>query len=164
MTRPISEPYRLIHFIILAFFITRFMPRDWPGLQWLAFRPAIKCGQRSLEVFCFGVFLAVLAHVARVESSNYIWMQILVSVVGIALMTVLAYYRSSSKGCRQVACEGICQHSANARPRVRSGLRGSGRRGISRSTVRGRVGRVCMRHLQLNPHSLLRQRVHVNIP
>ena len=63
-------PYRLIHFIILAFFITRFMPRDWPGLQWLAFRPAIKCGQRSLEVFCFGVFLAVLAHVALVEVSN----------------------------------------------------------------------------------------------
>jgi hypothetical protein len=90
-------PYRLIHFIILAFFITRFMPRDWPGLQWLAFRPAIKCGQRSLEVFCFGVFLAALAHVALVESSNYIWMQILVSVVGIALMTALAYYRSWSK-------------------------------------------------------------------
>jgi hypothetical protein len=90
-------PYRLIHFIVLAFFITRLMPRDWPGLHWLAFRPAIKCGQRSLEVFCFGVFLAVLAHVALVEVSNDIWMQILVSVVGIALMTVLAYYRSWSK-------------------------------------------------------------------
>jgi hypothetical protein len=48
-------------------------------------------------VFCFGVFLAVLAHVALVEVSNDIWMQILVSVVGIALMTVLAYYRSWSK-------------------------------------------------------------------
>jgi hypothetical protein len=90
-------PYRLIHFIILAFFVARFMPRDWPGLQWPAFRPAIKCGQRSLEVFCFGVFLAVLAHVALVEGSNSIWMQILVSAVGVALMTVLAYYLSWSK-------------------------------------------------------------------
>ena len=26
-------PYRLLHFIILAFFITRFMARDWPGLE-----------------------------------------------------------------------------------------------------------------------------------
>ena len=26
-------PYRLMRFIVLSFFITRFMPRDWPGLQ-----------------------------------------------------------------------------------------------------------------------------------
>ena len=57
----------------------------------------IKCGQQSLEVFCFGVFLAVSAHVALVELSNVIWMQILVSAVGIALMTLLAYYGSWSK-------------------------------------------------------------------
>ena len=90
-------PYRLLHFIILAFFITRFMARDWPGLEWPIFRPMIKCGQQSLEVFCFGVFLAVLAHVVLVEVSNTIWMQIVVSAVGIAMMTVLAYYRSWSK-------------------------------------------------------------------
>jgi hypothetical protein len=90
-------PYRLLHFIILAFFITRFMARDWPGLEWPIFRPMIKCGQQSLEVFCFGVFLAVLAHVVLVEVSNTIWMQIVVSVVGIVMMTVLAYYRSWSK-------------------------------------------------------------------
>ena len=90
-------PYRLMHFIVLAFFITRFMPRDWRGLQWPAFRPLIKCGQQSLEVFCFDVFLAVSAHVVLVEVSNDIWMQILVSAVGIALMTVLAYYGSWSK-------------------------------------------------------------------
>ena len=91
-------PYRLLHFIFLAFFIARFMPRDWPGLQWPALRPLIKCGQQSLEVFCFGVFLAVSAHVLLVEVSNDIWMQILVSTVGIALMTALAYYGSWSKG------------------------------------------------------------------
>jgi hypothetical protein len=90
-------PYRLIHFIVLAFFIARFMPRDWPGLQRSAFQPAIKCGQQSLEVFCFGVFLAVSAHVALVEVSNDIWMQFLVSAAGIALMTLLAYYGSWSK-------------------------------------------------------------------
>jgi hypothetical protein len=90
-------PYRLLHFIVLFFFIARFMARDWPGLQWRVFQPLIKCGQQSLEVFCLGVFLAVGAHVALVEVSNTVWMQIAVSVVGIALMTLLAYYRSWSK-------------------------------------------------------------------
>jgi hypothetical protein len=90
-------PYRLVHFIVLAFFINRFVPRDWPGLGWPIFRPLIKCGQQSLEVFCVGVFLAVGAHVALVEVSDAIWMQVVVSVVGIALLIAVAYYRSWSK-------------------------------------------------------------------
>lgn len=90
-------PYRVLHFVILAFFINRFMPRDWSGLQWPVFRPLIVCGQQSLEVFCCGVFLAVAVHVVLVEISNDIWMQIVVSAAGIALMTALAYYRSWSK-------------------------------------------------------------------
>jgi hypothetical protein len=90
-------PYRLVHFIVLAFFISRFLPRDWRGLEWPIFRPLIKCGQQSLEVFCVGVFLAVGAHVLLVEISSAISMQIAVSVVGITLMTAVAYYRSWSK-------------------------------------------------------------------
>jgi len=42
-------------------------------------------------------FLAVGAHVALVEISDAIWMQIVVSLVGIALLTAVAYYRSWSK-------------------------------------------------------------------
>lgn len=45
-------------------------------------------------MFCSGIFLAVAAHVALVELSNTIWIQIAVSVIGIALMTLLANYRS----------------------------------------------------------------------
>jgi hypothetical protein len=100
-------PYRLLHFIILAFFITRFMPRDWPGLQWPVFRPMIVCGQQSLEVFYFGVFLAVAAHVVLVEISSDIWMQIVVSIVGIALMTVLAYYGSWSKNADKKSAKAL---------------------------------------------------------
>ena len=90
-------PYRVLHFVILAFFVTRFLPRDWAGLEWPIFRPMIKCGQQSLEVFCSGVFLAFIAHLILVEVSGSIWMQVLVSAAGIALMTALAYYRSWSK-------------------------------------------------------------------
>jgi hypothetical protein len=94
-------PYHLVHFIVLAFFITRFLPRDWRGLEWPIFRPLIKCGQQSLEVFCVGVFLAVGAHVVLVEVSDAIWMQIAVSVVGIILLTAVAYYRSWSKNAEK---------------------------------------------------------------
>jgi hypothetical protein len=48
-------------------------------------------------VFCFGVFLAVIAHVVLVEVSSDIWIQILVSAVGIAMMTALAFYGAWSK-------------------------------------------------------------------
>jgi hypothetical protein len=90
-------PYRLLHFVVFAFFLVRLLPRDWPGLEWAIFRPAIKCGQQSLEVFCAGIFLSFAAHVVLVEVSGAIWMQIVVSTVGILMMTVLAYYRSWSK-------------------------------------------------------------------
>ena len=42
-------------------------------------------------------FLAVGAHVALVEISDAIWMQIVVSLVGIALLTQSPIYRSWSK-------------------------------------------------------------------
>jgi hypothetical protein len=27
-------PYRLLHFVVFAFFVVRLLPRDWPGLEW----------------------------------------------------------------------------------------------------------------------------------
>ncbi|WP_426437231.1 OpgC domain-containing protein [Bradyrhizobium genosp. P] len=90
-------PYRLLHFIVFVFMVVRLLPRDWPGLEWRVFRPAIKCGQQSLEAFCSGIFLSFVAHFVLVEVSGDIWMQVLVSLVGIAAMTVIAYYRSWSK-------------------------------------------------------------------
>jgi hypothetical protein len=65
---PDLAPYRLVHFVVLAFFLNRFLQRDWRGLEWPIFRPLIKCSQQSLEVFCVGVFLAVGAHVVLVEN------------------------------------------------------------------------------------------------
>ena len=62
------------------------------------YKPQVfKCGQQSLEVFCTGIFLSFAAHFVLVEVSGVIWMQIVVSIVGISMMTALAYYRSWSK-------------------------------------------------------------------
>ncbi|MEO6782012.1 MAG: OpgC domain-containing protein, partial [Bradyrhizobium sp.] len=90
-------PYRFVHFIVVAFMVTRFMPLEWRGLKWRVFRPIILCGQHSLAVFCTGVFLSFAAYFVLVEVSGAIWMQVVVSVVGIVLLTLLAWFKSLAK-------------------------------------------------------------------
>ena len=90
-------PYRVLHFVIIAFLVTRFVSKDWRGLEWRIFQPLIKCGQQSLAVFCVGVFLSFVGHFALTMSYGSLWAQIGVSVAGIFAMTVVAYYISWSK-------------------------------------------------------------------
>ena len=53
---------RFTHFLALALLVARYFPRQWELLtsKWL--RPLILCGQHSLPIFCFGVFLSFGAH------------------------------------------------------------------------------------------------------
>jgi hypothetical protein len=90
-------PYRIMHFVVLAFFVTRFLPKDWRGLQWPIFQPLIICGQQSLSVFCVGVFLSFAGHLALMTSSGSLTAQLSVSVFGIAILTLVACYISWSK-------------------------------------------------------------------
>ena len=90
-------PYRVLHFIVAAFFVTRFVPKDWSGLNRQIFRPLVKCGEQSLAVFCVGVFLSFAGHFILTTSSGSVAMQMLVSATGIAVMTTTAYYISWSK-------------------------------------------------------------------
>ncbi|WP_425991755.1 OpgC domain-containing protein [Afipia sp. DC4300-2b1] len=90
-------PYRILHFVALAVLVVRFFPFGWPGLKSHWLRPLIICGQRSLEVFCVGVFLSFVGHFLLELVSDSLLAQIIVSVSGIALMTAVAYYRSWSK-------------------------------------------------------------------
>ena len=82
---------RFAHFLALAIITVRFVDRDWPGLRWRIFRPAILCGQHSLEIFCLGVFLAFAGHFVFIQVSNRLPMQILVSALGIAIMSATAW-------------------------------------------------------------------------
>ncbi len=82
---------RFAHFLALAALTVHFIPRDWPALHSKYLRPAIICGQHSLEIFCFGVFLAFAAHFAKVEISGGVAMQIAVSVLGILAMIAAAW-------------------------------------------------------------------------
>lgn len=82
---------RFAHFIALAAVTVHFVPRDWPALRSKYLKPAIICGQHSLEIFCFGVFLAFAAHFAKVQISGGIAMQIAVSLLGILAMIAAAW-------------------------------------------------------------------------
>ena len=90
-------PYRFLHFVVIVILVIRFVPKDWPGLEWKVFDPLIVCGQQSLAVFCVGVFLSFVGHFELMMSSGSLFAQIFVSVTGIAIMTIVAYYISWSK-------------------------------------------------------------------
>jgi len=82
---------RLLHFLALAVLAVRFVPPGWPALEWPVFRPAILCGQHSLEIFCLGVFLAFAGHFIRVELSGGPLLQLMISLTGIGVMIGVAW-------------------------------------------------------------------------
>jgi hypothetical protein len=90
-------PYRVVHLVALIVLVVRLIPVDWPGLRRPVFRPLIKCGQQSLEVFCVGVFLSFIAHVVLETVDDGLASQLAVGIAGLAIMTGVAYYRSWSR-------------------------------------------------------------------
>jgi hypothetical protein len=81
---------RFAHFIALAVLTVRLVPQQWTLLHSIWLRPAILCGQHSLEIFCLGVFLSFAGHFAMVEINEGIAMQVGVSVLGIVVMVATA--------------------------------------------------------------------------
>ena len=77
---------RFAHFLALAALTVHFIPREWPVLRSPWLRPAVLCGQHSLEIFCLGVFLAFAAHFVMVEFYGGTAMQLLMSMAGILIM------------------------------------------------------------------------------
>jgi hypothetical protein len=85
---------RFAHFLALAAVTIRFMPGDWPGLKSPLLRPLILCGQHSLEIFCLGLFLAFAGYFVLVQSSAGIGLHFLVALLGILIMTAVAWLNS----------------------------------------------------------------------
>lgn len=117
-------PYRALHFIALAFVVTRFVRQDSPALKSPVFDPLIKCGEQALAVFCFGVFLSFIGHVTLTLSAGSVTDQILVSIAGIAIMTFVAYYLSWSR--RQDAWKNFTpaddRRTGAINPRLKTGV------------------------------------------
>jgi hypothetical protein len=81
---------RFAHFLALAAVTVRFVPRDWPLLKSPLLRPAILCGQHSLEIFCLGVFLAFAGQFIIGEWSGGPLIQAAISLLGILIMIATA--------------------------------------------------------------------------
>lgn len=82
---------RFTHFLALAIIVSRFIPRDWKPLKFKWLRPAILCGQHSLPLFCFGVFLSFSAHWFLAQYPTGYGEQIVVSLAGILTMIGTAW-------------------------------------------------------------------------
>jgi len=94
---------RFAHFLALAAVAVYFLPSNWPGLRSPWLRPAILCGQHSLEIFCLGVFLAFAGHFVLAEVSGGAVIHFAVSLSGIVIMSAAAAVFSWYK---QVAAKG----------------------------------------------------------
>ena len=89
-------PYRVLHFLALAVIVVRFVPKNWAGLRSVMLRTVVVCGQRSLEVFCLGIFLSFVGHFILEMYSEKLVAQAAVSGAGLLLMTCVAFYRTWS--------------------------------------------------------------------
>jgi hypothetical protein len=91
---------RFAHFLALAAIAVRFVPAGWPGLKSPWLRPMIQCGQHSLEIFAFGVFLAFTGYFVLMETSAGLAVHILVGLLGITIMSAVAWMLSWYKRLR----------------------------------------------------------------
>jgi hypothetical protein len=89
------DPLRLLHFLALAVVAAWLVPRNWRGLTTPLMRAAIRCGQNSLPIYCLGVLLTFAGHVALLEISDGLAMQIALSLAGITTMITTAILLSS---------------------------------------------------------------------
>ena len=104
-------PYRFLHLAILIIVGARLIPIDAPGLQAAIWRPLVKCGQQSLEVFCVGIYLSFIASLILQRTSDGVFAQLLVGTGGLAIMTAVAYYRSWSKRVEKSVHAGVASRT-----------------------------------------------------
>ena len=83
---------RFTHFLAVALLVARYFPRKSEILSSRWLYPMVLCGQHSLPLFCFGVFLSFGAHWVLVQYSHSVAAQLLVSFGGIGIMIALAWF------------------------------------------------------------------------
>lgn len=89
------NPLRVLHFLALAILALRFVPHTWRGLLTPVMRGAMRCGENSLPIYCLGVLLALASHLALLDISDGLAMQIALSLGGILTMILAAMLLNS---------------------------------------------------------------------
>jgi hypothetical protein len=82
---------RFLHFLAIAWFVRLAIPPDAPFLRWRLLEPLRRCGEHSLQIFCVGTFLALSAQIVDAHFDGSLLSQLVVSFLGIAIMTAFAY-------------------------------------------------------------------------
>src|SRR5215467_7676365 len=85
---------RFAHVLAIAAVAVHFVPEDWRALKSWALRPMILCGRHLVEIFCVGVFLTFAAQSVFVEITDSIPAHLLAAVLGIAVMSSVAWFMS----------------------------------------------------------------------
>jgi hypothetical protein len=91
-------PIRLFDFLALAIVVINLTAKDASFLRWRITRPAIRCGQYSLQIFCLGILLSVIGQFVLMQWDNSLAMQLAVSALGIIIMIatarIIGWYRA----------------------------------------------------------------------
>ncbi|HTR88406.1 MAG TPA: OpgC domain-containing protein [Reyranella sp.] len=82
---------RYLHFLALAWLVRRAVRPNARFLKWPVFEPIRRCGEHSLQIFCLGTFLAVTAEIVVAQFEEPEVSQVLVSIGGIVIMSLVAY-------------------------------------------------------------------------
>jgi hypothetical protein len=126
-------PLRLVSFFALAVIAVHVVGRNSSLLRSRIAQLIIRCGQHSLQVFCLGILLSVLAQILLTSFRDGILMQLAISFAGIALMTgmagLLTWYKASN--AMQSGAAIAAGTSFEARRRTTAGSR------VSRERVGG---------------------------
>lgn len=105
-------PMRLLHFLAIAYLVSNWLDKENPILRWRIWRPAILCGQHSLQVFCTGISLSFLAYFVLVQFGRDLGLQVVIVLAGLLIMTVLA--RLLEAGKHRPARSGADKKAGNA--------------------------------------------------
>jgi hypothetical protein len=83
---------RFVNVLALAVLVRRLISTRAPFLAGRAVWPFVVCGRHSLHIFCIGILLSVLGHLLLGEFFGGFLMQLVVSVVGVAIMVAIAAF------------------------------------------------------------------------
>lgn len=115
------DPLRILHFLALAYVVTSFAKADAGFLGWTVLRPLVRCGEQSLQVFCFGIFLSFAGHFVILQWQGAFAAQVLTGVAGAVLMAGLAYLIAWFRAEETALAEASRAAKAAARARVERG-------------------------------------------
>ncbi len=86
------DPLRPIHFLCVGYAAARLIKPESRITQLLPLRPLVACERHSLEIFCLGTILSLLARFLVKQSGNDFLFHFVVAAVGITIMFGVASY------------------------------------------------------------------------